>query len=107
LAEHAELEIEVLSRGESAGVRVRGELDMATTPRLRDVLAPLVSDGADVFVDCGGLSYIDASALSLFVEQTKACRARGGRFVIGNPTPLLQRILQITGLDPVLDIEGP
>jgi anti-anti-sigma factor len=87
--------------GRPAVVRVNGELDLATVPRLLSTLERL--DG-DVDVDCSGLHFIDAAGLGAFVKAHHACAARGARLVVVDPSPAVVRLLRLVELDTVLHL---
>jgi anti-anti-sigma factor len=78
-------------------VRVSGELDLATGPLLTAALAD-VQDG-DVELDCSGLRFIDATGLRTFQIAQEACAARGAKFVLVDPSPAVERLLRIVGMD--------
>jgi anti-anti-sigma factor len=80
-------------------VRVNGELDLATVPRLLSTLERL--DG-DVHVDCSGLEFIDAAGLGALVRAHRTCAARGSRLAVVDPSPAVVRLLRLVGLDTVL-----
>jgi anti-sigma B factor antagonist len=76
-----------------------GELDMAGVP---DVRARLVGMAGDVELDCSGLTFIDASGLSVLVAAHRCCEARGAKLTIVDPSRCVVRLLALTGLDSVL-----
>ena len=84
------------------GVRLVGELDVATVP---DVWARLGAQDGDIELDCAGLTFIDAAGLRLFVEVHAACRARGAKLSIVRPSPCVVWLLELTGLDGDLDVQ--
>ena len=84
-------------------VTLVGELDLATGPALRNRLARI--DG-DIEVDCSRLAFIDAIGLGVFVSAKKRCDRRGWKFVLVEPSPLLLRLLEITGLDASLHVRS-
>ena len=96
--------VALVRRVEGSGptvVTLVGELDIATGPELRDHVAAI--DG-DIEVDCSRLAFIDAAGLDFFVSAHKQCDAQGWKFVLVEPSPLLLRLLDITGLDEHLHV---
>lgn len=87
--------------GTPAVVRVDGELDLAGAPRLLWALAGL--DG-DVELECSGLKFIDSAGLLAFVRAHRACAARGARLVVVEPSPEVERLVHLAGLDTVLHL---
>jgi anti-sigma B factor antagonist len=80
-------------------VTVRGELDVATVPALRDELVRIDREGGqDVVVDLLAVPFLDSVALGLLVEWSKRLQARGGVFRIVCADRRIARIIEITGL---------
>ncbi|MEU1250082.1 STAS domain-containing protein [Micromonospora arida] len=86
-------------------LEVRGELDMATSPQLREALQGLINAGdRQVVVDLAGVRFMDSSALGALVVMFKAFRAGGGRLSLAAVQPAVHRILTITSVDRVVDV---
>ncbi len=85
------------------GVRLLGELDLASLP---EVWARLDGTDGDVELDCAGLTFIDATGLRLFVAVEAACQARGAKLSIVSPSRCVVRLLELTGFDAVLDVRA-
>lgn len=90
-------------------VTVTGDLDGASIPPLRERLADLTdSTTGDLALDIGGLSFIDSTALTLFVVLQKKLSSMGRQLILLRPTPMAIRLFEITGLSDVLRTEpGP
>ncbi len=85
---------------EVEGVRVfalRGELDAATGRGLAEQLTG--APGSLVVVDLRQLTFIDSSGLGVLHTARRAAIDDGGSLVVCRPTPLVHRVLEITGLD--------
>ncbi len=91
--------VELLDGDLPVVVKLSGELDVATSPRLRACLEWLGSDGSpDVLVDLEGLTFIDSSGISAMVMNCKRIRSQGGTFSVVSCQPDVRRPLQITGV---------
>jgi anti-sigma B factor antagonist len=84
-------------------VTLAGELDLATAPELRELLASI--DG-DVELDCSRLELVGAEGLGVFASAHRRCDGQGWKFVLVDPSPLLLRLLGITGLDASLHVQS-
>jgi stage II sporulation protein AA (anti-sigma F factor antagonist) len=87
-------------------VTARGELDLATASELEGALVPVVSDGGHAVLDLRGLEFMDSSGVRVIVGAHLAAKEHGGRLSLvrlaaGTP---IQRVLEICGLDGVLDV---
>lgn len=100
-----DLSLDVTRSGDWSVVRVGGEIDLATAPRLRERLITVIDDGADrLVVDLGGVDFIDSTGLGVLIGALKRVRGRDGdlRLVCGEPRIL--KVFEITGLDKVFEI---
>ncbi|HUR34990.1 MAG TPA: STAS domain-containing protein [Vicinamibacterales bacterium] len=62
--------------------------------------------GADVRIDMGNVTEIDARGLGLLAELTRETRLAGGRVLVVKASPRVRRLLELTHLDALLDISG-
>jgi anti-sigma B factor antagonist len=86
-------------------LEVRGDLDMATAPQLRDGLQRLVEAGdLQVVVDLAGVGFMDSSALGTLVVTFQALREVGGRLCLAAVQPAVHSVLRITSVDQVIDV---
>jgi len=99
------LKLSVSDEGGRAVVVAEGELDLYTSPRLREVLTERIDGGArHLVVDLGGVTFVDSTALGVLVSALKRVRAEGGDLDLRAPTPSARKVLEITGLIRVFTI---
>jgi anti-sigma B factor antagonist len=85
---------------------VSGELDLHTEPDLRSQLAPVAAEpGTTLIADLCAVPFVDSTALGALTAIAKQLRAGGGDLVVVSDDPRLRRLLEITGLLAVLDVE--
>ncbi len=88
-------------------VVVEGEHDIYTAPTLRERLEEALDRGGGVVVDLTGATFVDSSVLGALLDaRRRALDADQGYVVCVGPQvePGVQRILDITGLVPVLPV---
>ncbi|MFF5176461.1 STAS domain-containing protein [Micromonospora sp. NPDC000316] len=86
-------------------LEVHGELDMATSPQLRDGLQQLIDAGDHrVVVDLAGVGFMDSSALGALVMMFKRLRDVGGQLSLAAVQPAVRSVLAVTYLDRAIDI---
>ena len=88
-------------------VVVEGEHDIYTAPTLRERLDEAIGRGAGVVVDLTRATFVDSSVLGALLDaRRRALDAQQGFVVcVGDDVePGVQRILDITGLVPVLPV---
>jgi anti-anti-sigma factor len=96
-------------RGDSATLRLFGELDMATMPELEDVLAAMLSRGVRrLIVDLSQLGFIDSSGLRLLIALADRAGAEGWTLGLVRPAEHVRTVFEVTGADEKLPfLEDP
>lgn len=81
-------------------VSLRGELDIAASDTLRDLLLQEFDtpDTRRVTVDMAGVTFIDSTALSALVRAHSYAHDRGGVFSVINVGRTVRRVFEVTGL---------
>jgi anti-sigma B factor antagonist len=88
-------------------IAVRGEIDVATSPALRERLYATIDQGArTVVVDLSQLAFIDSSGLGVLVATLKHIRERDGELVLKGLDHPAMRVFEITGLTDLFTIEA-
>ena len=86
---------------------VRGEVDMVTAPRLWQHLEAALPDATErLVVDLSETTFIDSTALGVFVRAFKRLRHAGADLVLRSPSRTARKVFTITGLDRVMKIDG-
>lgn len=91
------------------GLRVEGEIDLATAGQLADTVMGLVGldEGAarDVVLDLHAVTFLDSSAIAALVRCQEALEARGSRLVLTRVSALARRLFSVTSMDSYFTIE--
>lgn len=89
-------------------VRLDGELDVSTAPKLHEVLADAVSQEASgpVILDLSALSFVDSTGLSVLVSTNNRLKDSGRILILQSAQPIVRRLLEVTGLTEVFPMEG-
>lgn len=98
------MEYDVEREPDRVTVRLAGEVDLETSPDLREVLVGLGAETPVLEVECSGLSFIDSTGLSALLAAHKAMEERGGRFEVKDPPAMLRKMVSIVGLADVLTL---
>ncbi|MET0901930.1 MAG: STAS domain-containing protein [Acidimicrobiales bacterium] len=90
----------------SVHLEVHGEVDTMVAPQLLDsvLCAAMSYDHHNIVVDLSGCTFMDSSGLAALIAAH--CRLVDDRshLVITNAPPMVARIMELAGLDSVLDI---
>jgi len=88
-------------------VAVEGEHDIYTAPVLRQRLDEALATGGGIVVDLTGATFVDSSVLGALLDARRRALDAGHGYVVcvgETVEPGVQRILDITGLVPVLPV---
>ncbi|MCW6010900.1 STAS domain-containing protein [Micromonospora sp. CPCC 205371] len=84
----------------TARVAVAGEIDLATTPVLRERLLRVLRDQRPdlLDVDVAGVTFLDCTGLGALVAVRNAAIRAGRQMRVSHPQPIVRRVLEVTGL---------
>jgi anti-sigma B factor antagonist len=92
-------DLAVLPDRSSVLVRLEGELDLATAPRLGEAIEELRDVGWDVIVlDLGAADFVDSTGLRLLLDLDARARRENWRFALRGECGAFDRLLCVTGL---------
>ena len=101
------LETPVEHNEESAIVTLRGEVDMATSTQLRQLLMGLMAAGhTHIVLDLARLNFIDSTGLGVLIGAHRRAAEMGGRLVLRRVSSRTRDTLRMVALDEVLHLEG-
>ena len=102
-AEH--LETEIRRVGTHALVILAGEIDASTVGQLYEELAELAHEGVrHVSLNMAEVALVDSTGLSLLASEHKRLESMNEELICFYPSHQLRRLLEITGLDSVLNL---
>lgn len=104
MTEPPPLTVEVVHGAAGCHLVVAGELDMATVALLR--LALLAQQAEPLLVlDLAAVSFCDSQGVDVLVDAHQTRAARGQRLVLRSVSRTVRRVLQVTGLLGLLELE--
>ncbi len=104
---HDELSIDIRAEhdGDALIFRLRGSLDLATSPSVRAALAEAADEGKhDIIVDLSELQFIDSTGLGALIGGHRRAAEHGGRIRLVAREGTILRLLNITGLIRVFSV---
>jgi anti-sigma B factor antagonist len=100
-----ELALENVTQGTWTVVRVAGELDLHTSPQLREHVLGLIGETpVRIALDLADVGFMDSSSLGTLVTCLKRVRERDGQLVLVGVAGSPMKVFTLTGLDRVFDI---
>lgn len=92
-----DFELETVRGDAQAVVTVRGELDLASAGQLEAALAELAGV-PDVVVDLRELEFMDSRGLQVLLQARTRAQAAGTDLALTEGRPVVERLLEVTGL---------
>ncbi|MFQ5707462.1 MAG: STAS domain-containing protein [bacterium] len=99
------MEIDVIEKDYGALVRIEGEVDLYSSPEVREAVLKLTADKTDVIiVDLSKVSYMDSSGVATLVEGLQQTGKYEGRFKLAHLRDAVRDVFELSRLDKVFDI---
>ena len=90
----------VLSRPAFTIARLEGDLDIVTTPILRQRLLSVLGPGVRLLIiDLSGVSFCDVSALAVLIATQRRARGLGITVRLAALRPQMAKLMRVTGLE--------
>jgi anti-sigma B factor antagonist len=86
---------------QTRGLQLAGELDVASTERLKPPLDEAVKEGGPIFVDMRGLTFMDTTGVHAWLDVAQALGPKGWCLTLHAPTGSVRKLMEICGLDRV------
>jgi anti-anti-sigma factor len=87
-----------------AVVRVQGEVDAATAPRVGETVNRLMARRRRVVLDLSHVDFMDLHGLGVMMRATRKARSDGGSFAIARPAPCVRRLVELVHAENELRI---
>ena len=83
-----------------------GEIDIYTSPKLKDTLTRMLKDKeADILIDSKKLDYVDSTGLGALISILKKVKEQDNMIYMENVKPNIRKLFDITNLDKVFVIK--
>jgi anti-anti-sigma factor len=97
-------EVSIDDHGRVAVVRVQGEVDAATAPRMGEAVNRVLKRHRRVVLDLHDVDFMDLHGLAVLMRATRKARADGGSFVLARPAPCVRRLVELVHAERDLKI---
>jgi anti-sigma B factor antagonist len=101
LASSSSISITVDHCQSDALVRIKGRIDVDSSPDLRDLLSAILSEKLlprAITVDLAGVSYIETSGIATLIEALRIARHRHTTFCLQGLSGSVLRLFKVTGV---------
>ncbi len=90
----------------AAIVALTGDVDLQTSPTVRQKLLETLDKHKRIVVDLSAVDYIDSSGVASLVEAFQVARKRSSSFALASVSPAAMRVLSLARLDKVFTIHA-
>jgi anti-anti-sigma factor len=96
--------LEIHPNDDPKGLRLVGDVDLATVDRFRSALAPPVREGGEIIIDMRDMQFIDSSGVQVIIRALEDLDDRG-RLVLAHPRRTVVRMVRVMGLQRFDNLE--
>lgn len=100
----SEFEISRIQNGDGVGLKLVGELDLATTPALNKALLDPSLPETPLRLDLSDLTFVDSCGIHAILTLARSQDGRGP-LVLLDPSAQVSRLFELLGLDEHAGIE--
>jgi len=86
-------------------VNLAGDVDSGTGAAVLDCVNDLARRGSDVIVDLRAARFMDSAGLAALLGARRAAARSGRAFTVRNPPRLIARVLALSGIYRLVDVE--
>ncbi|HZY65036.1 MAG: STAS domain-containing protein [Actinomycetota bacterium] len=90
--------------GSYSVIAVRGEVDLHTAPKVQYAIERGTNGVGTVVVDMDGITFMDSTALSMFMRAKDSLQEQGVALRLASPSDAVARIFGVTGFGEYFDI---
>jgi|SRR5690625_2218760 len=100
------LEIDVVEEGAYHVVKLNGEIDVYTAPKLKEKIIPLTEkEGNKVKIDLKNTYYLDSTGLGVFISAYKSTKKNNSELKLIHVRDRVLRLFKVTGLHEIMDLD--
>ena len=93
------------TQGDTYVVDLNGEIDVYTSPKVKDAIGDLIDKGHyNLVINLEKVRYIDSTGLGVLIGGLKRVREHGGTVNLVCTNPQIKKIFDITGLVKIFGI---
>ncbi len=101
--------VRTVDADEVCTVELAGEIDLAASTSVNLAFEVILDRGrlpAVVHVDLLGVTFMDSLGISILLSARRRATTAGCRFAVTSSSPVIVRLLEVTGLTALLTGEG-
>ena len=84
-------------------LHVTGQVDLSSIERFREALSTAAQDASELVVDLSGCTYMGSEGIGALIETVQSLGE--GRLVLRSPSGIIQKVLDLSGLGNLPNVE--
>jgi anti-anti-sigma factor len=105
--DHIAFHLALRYSGREVVVEPVGEVDVLTGPALGGLLGALIDEGqTEIVLDLANVDFMGAAGLGVIAVMSSRLRSSGRSFSIRSPSPMIRKVLDISGMTGLMDHEA-
>lgn len=101
------MEISERTEGDVPVVAINGDIDLESSPKLREFLKPKATQKTKKLVlDFSGVNYIDSSGLATLIEYFQSTQSFGGKMALASLSPRVKNVFEIVRLEQIFSLHA-
>jgi anti-sigma B factor antagonist len=99
------MQISERMEGEIPVISIKGDVDLETSPELRQFLKPKVGDKCKrLLLDFSDVNYIDSSGLATLIEYFQEVQGFGGKLALASLSSRVRNVFEIVRLQEIFSL---
>jgi len=100
------MEISVKDEGHAAIIKVQGDIDLYSSPKVRQTILECVkkAEAEKILIDMTGVAYIDSSGVASLIEGLQLSKQKNKNFAIFGLTARARAVIELARLDKIFKI---
>jgi anti-sigma B factor antagonist len=99
------MEISERTEGDVPVVAINGDIDLESSPKLRDFLKPKAAQKTPrLILDFTGVPYIDSSGLATLIEYFQSVQSSSGKLALACLSPRVKNVFEIVRLEQIFSL---
>jgi anti-sigma B factor antagonist len=86
------------------GLRLEGEIDLATAPALKDALIARLTEGKPITLDMKGVTFVDSSGVQVILAAAVGSHSEG-TVIMKDPSAAVLRVMELIGIEAIPQID--
>jgi anti-sigma B factor antagonist len=97
-------QLQILGTDDPYGVRLTGEIDMATAPALTEALLAAMAGGKTITIDMADVTFMDSSGLQAILTAAAEATTEDP-LVVKDPSAAVLRVMELVGVEQMPQIQ--